>query len=104
MKNEGSLGQRRAVIQAILQYLIKNPDAKDTKVGIRKWWLSEECSAWKDEVIEEGLTYLVKSGWLKTRPNLSPKAKNLSEVRPEEIVYGLNKKKLRKISEFLDQL
>jgi hypothetical protein len=92
LKNEGSLGQRRAVIQAILQYLIRNPDAKDTLEGILKWWLPEAQGEWGKEDVQKALHVLTSKGWLLRR-----------RTSPSEEIYGVNKDKLAEIRRFLSR-
>ena len=90
MKNEGSLRQRRAVIQAVLLYLIKNPDAKDTIEGVRKWWLPGGSREQRQEELEKTLGFLVSKNWLTTRT--TPQKKN---------IYGLNTNFLEQIKIYL---
>jgi len=92
LKNKGSLGQRRAVIQAVLHYLIKNPDAKDTTEGVRRLWLPEGYREQRQEELEETLQLLVSESWLTIR--MTPQ---------QEKVYGLNKNHLQEIVDFLRQ-
>ena len=89
VKNEGSLGQRRAVIQAVLHYLIKNPDAKDTIEGVRKWWLPEGYREQRQEELEETLDFLASKNWLTTR------------MTSQQKIYGLNKDFLEQIKNYL---
>ena len=91
VKNEGSLGQRRAVIQAVLRYLIKNPDAKDTIEGIFKWWLPKGQDELGRDEAETALDFPVSKGWLTVR-----------QSTPSTKVYGLNKYLLEEIRKFLD--
>jgi hypothetical protein len=91
VKSEGSLGERREVIQAVLHYLIKNPDAKDTTEGVRKWWLPEGYREQRLEELEETLDFLASKNWLTTR------------MASQQKIYGLNKNHLPEIVDFLRQ-
>ena len=55
------------MIQAVLRYLVKNPDAKDTIEGIRRWWLPEELRSVDKNTIERSLGCLIRRGWLNAR-------------------------------------
>jgi len=90
VKNKGSLGQCREVVRAVLTYLIKNPDAKDTTEGVRRWWLPEDYRKHRQEELEEILDYLVSKTWLTTRTTTHQKK-----------IYGLNKECLEQIKDCL---
>jgi hypothetical protein len=90
LKNKGSLGQRRAVIQAVLHYLIENPDAKDTTEGVRKWWLPEGYREQRQEELEDTLDFLVSKNWLTIRMTSHKK------------IYGLNRDSLDQIKNYLN--
>jgi hypothetical protein len=89
LKNEGSLGQRRAVIQGVLHYLVKNPDAKDTIDGVRRWWLPPVCREQPQEEIEETLDFLASKSWLTIR------------ITSQQKIYGLNKDSIEQIENYL---
>lgn len=91
MKNKGSLGRRRAVIQAILHYLIKNPDAKDTIEGVRTWWLPEGYQKQRQEELEETIDFLVSKNWLTLRMTSHKKK-----------IYGLNKDFCEQVMNYLN--
>ena len=90
MKNEGSLGQRRAVIQAVLNYLVKNPDAKDTIEGVRRWWLPDVYREQRQEEVEKTLDFLASKNWLSIRMTSQQKK-----------IYGLNKDFLEQVKNYL---
>jgi hypothetical protein len=92
LKNKGSLGQRRAVIQAVLHYLIENPDAKDTTEGVRKWWLPEGYREQRQEELEDTLDFLVSKNWLTARTTTQQKK-----------IYGLNKDFFEQIKNYLNE-
>jgi hypothetical protein len=54
-----SLRQRRVAI-AILSYLQKNPEAKDTLSGISRWWVHED-----PVLVQRSLDLLVELGAVK---------------------------------------
>jgi hypothetical protein len=76
-------------IREILQYLIDNPEAKDTLQGILRWWLPNEVDRGEAEV-QEALDGLVANGWLTQR-----------RMTPSRTLYGLNKDNLEEIRAFL---
>jgi hypothetical protein len=89
VKNEGSLRQRRAVIP-VLDYLIKNPDAKDTTEGVRKWWLPEGYREQRLEELEDTLDFLASKNWLTIR------------MISHKKIYGLNRDSLEQIKNYLN--
>ena len=91
MKNDGSLLHCRAVVQAILRYFVKHPDAKDTTDGIRKWWLPEQYRERQQEELEQALGFLASKNWLTVRPTSEQKT-----------IYGLNKNFLEQITNYLN--
>jgi hypothetical protein len=93
VENQGSLRQRRAVIRAVLRYLITNPDAKDTIEGVRRWWLPEGYREQPQEDIEEALDFLASKNWLTTRM-----------TSQQQKIYGLNKDFLEHIEDYLNDL
>ena len=48
--------------RAILDYLRKNPDARDTLDGIVQWWLPEQKLRPRIATIKEALDQLIASG------------------------------------------
>ena len=76
--------------RAILRYLIKCPDAKDTIEGIRDWWLPRDFISREKITVQEALDDLVSRGWVTERKCGSAKK-----------IYGLNKNRLKEIQDFL---
>lgn len=50
--------QVRKVAAAIADYLAAHPQAKDTRPGIRAWWLPKEHRSVTDEVLDAALEQL----------------------------------------------
>jgi hypothetical protein len=78
------------VMREILQYLMSHPDAKDTILGILRWWLPTNCRGWTVEQVQDALDTLVARGWLTIR-----------RTTPAQQLYGLNKEKLMEIHAFM---
>jgi len=91
VKTEGSRWRCRAVIRAVLRYLVKNPDAKDTTEGICKWWLPEQYRERQQEKLEQTLRFLASKNWLTVRMTSQQKT-----------IYGLNKNFLEQIKSYLN--
>jgi hypothetical protein len=90
--DEDSSGRIKKVIREILHYCVHYPDAKDTPEGILKWWLAEGRGEWGKEDIQKALDILTSKGWLLKR-----------KTRQSEEIYGLNKKHLQEITDFMTQ-
>lgn len=76
----GQPEQNNVVAWLILGYLCSHPDAKDTVVGVEKWWLQPEGVEVSTRQVQSTLDGLVEWGWL------------TSMTSPSTVtVYGLNK-------------
>jgi hypothetical protein len=53
-------------VQAIREYLRKNPNAQDTQDGILHWWLTELPVKPRDVTLKQALEELVNDGFLNT--------------------------------------
>jgi hypothetical protein len=75
---------------AILRYLQRHPDAKDTLEGIAQWWLLKEWTERKYDQIESSLSDLVHRGLVieRRREGMPP-------------YYWLNREKQDEITEIL---
>jgi hypothetical protein len=78
------------VSRAILGYLVKCPDAKDTIEGIRDWWLPRDFISQEKITVQDALNFLVSRGWVTER-----------RCRSADKIYGLNKNRLKEIQDFL---
>ena len=76
----------------ILRYVVAHPKAKDTVIGIEKWWLSKSITQEGKRKLKESLDLLVSKGWLIGRR--SPRS---------ETIYSLNENSLPEINEFLNK-
>jgi hypothetical protein len=74
----------------ILGYLCSHPEAKDTAVGIGKWWLRIECIEADMDRVRSALEYLVRYGWLVP-----------TQTTVGSPVYGLNKERLPVLQSFM---
>jgi len=54
---------RGRILLALIRYLIRHPDAKDTSEGIRRWWHNEDEPEWLAEDLEAVLKFLVERNW-----------------------------------------
>jgi hypothetical protein len=77
-------------IREVLQYLIKNPDAKDTLEGIYKWWLPKWHSRQGRDEVQKAVDLLTSKGWLTNRG-----------TTPSREIYGINRDRLQEIKSFL---
>jgi hypothetical protein len=87
VKNLSQGGQQ--AIREILQYLITNPDAKDTIEGIYKWWMPKEHREWGKEEVRKAVDMLISKGWLTKRGTI-----------PSKEIYGINRDRLQDIENF----
>jgi hypothetical protein len=89
-KNQSRGGEQ--AIREILQYLIKNPDAKDTLEGIYKWWLPKWHRKQGRAEVQQAVDLLTLRGWLTKRGTI-----------PSKEIYGINRDRLPEIESFLQQ-
>lgn len=54
----------RDVIQRVMEYVVENPDAKDTLEGIDRWWLRGSGPNPSRNQVECALNALVHAGWM----------------------------------------
>lgn len=80
------------VIEQILRYLMKNPEAKDTIQGIVRWWLPKDPVERRQDEVQEALEHLVARRWVTQR-----------ETATSQRFYGLNEEKLEEIEIFLSE-
>ena len=92
MKSDRRRRRSDTVSRAILRYLVKYPDAKDTLEGIRDWWLPGDFVNREKLTVQDALDVLVSRGWVTEGRRGS-----------SEKIYGLNKNRLKEIQDFLRQ-
>ena len=81
--------QDAVVRRSILDYLVRHPDAKDTREGVINWWIAKPC---RDEgLAAEALEDLVTRGWILKRNTAS------------QPIYSLNHARLGEIRDFVTQ-
>jgi hypothetical protein len=76
--------------QQILEYLIRQPDAKDTLEGIIEWWLPRARPGIKPDEVERVLGELAAKDWV-----------TVTETGSRVVVYGLQRLRLDDIKRFL---
>lgn len=59
----------REAISRVMEYLIENPDAKDTIEGIERWWVGAAMGAPRQASVEQAVGVLVRGGWMKALPD-----------------------------------
>ena len=69
----------RDVICTLMEYLIDNPDAKDTVEGIERWWLGGITPGPCHGSVERALDALVDGGWVSTVAD-APAVYQISEL------------------------
>jgi hypothetical protein len=90
MNRPGFSEDNNVVAWLILGYLCSHPDAKDTAIGVGKWWLRAEGVEAEMECVFGALDYLAERGWItSTGGNAGLK------------VYGLNQTRKAALQQFL---
>jgi len=93
MEAEGSPSVDGSLIRRMLNYVVENPDAKDTLDGINEFWLSPGRAHQGKDKLRAVLDFLVETrGWL-----------TKSKAGASATLYGLNKECLDEIKRFLEQ-
>jgi hypothetical protein len=91
MDGSGVSQRNNVVAWAILGYLCSHPEAKDTALGIGKWWLRTEGITADMDRVQIALEYLARSGWLTEM-----------ESHSGQMIYGLNKERQDALQRFLE--
>lgn len=73
---------------ALIDYLIRHRNAKDTLEGILGWWFPKGYVVQKDEV-QYAIDFLISKNWLTKH-----------ETTNFQKIYGINKKQLKEIKSF----
>lgn len=75
----------------ILAYLSAHPDAKDTRDGIRAWWLQDTGDV-SQPALQAALDNLANRGWLEVRG-----------TGKDECFYGLSSRHRSAVAQFLEK-
>ena len=90
MAKEGPPPANWVVMQEILRYLIRHPDAKDTIEGILRWWFPNKRGAEPEKKdVQRAIDELVSRGWVLKR-----------KTTHSQTIYGMNKDHLEAIKGF----
>jgi hypothetical protein len=91
VQSDESSDESSLLIRAILAYVIKHPDAKDTVDGIHKFWLSDKTAHQSSHKLEQVLDFLAEDRCWLTRKAVSSRV----------TLYGVNKDRIHEIRNFL---
>lgn len=69
----------RAIVLELLTYVLRYPDAKDSREGICTWWIKKSPAQGSEQDCYEAIAHLVAKGWFKE-----------VTVSSKQKVYGLN--------------
>jgi len=84
--------ERAHIVSAILEYLLKNPHARDTLDGIYQWWLPQQRIRTDRATVNEALAELVARKLILE-----------SKRRDSQIHYRINTRRAKEIESFLKQ-
>lgn len=73
--------------KAILNYLAKHPESKDTFEGIAEWWILKEHINRSVEDINQALNMLISKGYIEVR-----------EYPNQDRLYKINQNKFQEIN------
>jgi len=79
------------ISKAILRYLVKNPESRDTMEGIMKWWLLEQEIQHQRQLVERAIRVLVEKGYLIRK-----------QESDSQVHYQINKEKYSEILQSLE--
>lgn len=68
---------------SILEYLVRHPEAKDTRDGVINWWIAKPCP--DERLADQALDALVTEGWILKRDTTSQAIYSLNHARMQEI-------------------
>jgi hypothetical protein len=64
MPNDEASALQREVMFETFQHLLRNPDAKDTAAGIRRWWIARGEERFTEGDVQSALSLMVRCGWM----------------------------------------
>ncbi len=82
--------QVRSIERNVLEYLLKNPEARDTLEGIIEWWILEREIRLRTEQIKEAIQILVEKGFVLQH-----------ETADTRIHYTINTNRYQEVEDFI---
>lgn len=76
-------------ISRVMEYLIENPEAKDTLDGIERWWIGAGAAVPRHALVERAVGVLLQGGWMKTLAD-APGIYQVSELGLSAGTHWLN--------------
>jgi len=65
MSNDEESAHLRRIVDQICLYLMRNPEAKDTVQGIRRWWIPRGEELFSGEEVQSALEFMASRTWVK---------------------------------------
>lgn len=82
--------QVRSIEKNVLEYLLRNPDARDTLEGIIEWWILEREISLRTKQIREAIQILVEKGLVLKH-----------ETADSRLHYTINANRYKEVEDFI---